>query len=269
MSRELAGLLQSRARLEVMGWPRGLGLSLGLHLLVAAAIFVASRPRAVEEEGRRVTWVTLPAVSGVAGGSGAQALGESGERVRRVEEVASQATESGRGRPTPQGLQEGGTRKPVGGTNPDASSRGQARDFSRGSQVDPNASRGAGGGGAGGGVGQGSGVPGLQNSGGAVGGVGMIGDLDSSFPFAWYLQQVQNRIAANWYRPAGVQGRVLIYFRIRPDGTLDAIRRDTPSPNAALNDSAEQAVRRSSPMPPLPQGFDGKYLGIWFWFTSN
>ena len=29
---------------------------------------------------------------------------------------------------------------------------------------------------------------------------GLIGDIDSSFPFVWYLQQVQTRITGNWNR---------------------------------------------------------------------
>lgn len=269
MSRELAGLLQARARLDVMRWPMGLALSAGLHLGLAAVILLGARAKPAEEENRKVTWVTLPAAGGTSGGAGAQEVGDSGERVRRVEDVAPKVQDTLKGLPSPEGLSAAGKRAPVKGTNPDLSSTGQARDASKGKEANPNAPKGAAGSGGGGGVGAGSGVPGLPSSGGANGGVGMIGELDGNFPYTWYLQQVQNRIAGNWFRPTGVQGRVLVYFRIRPDGTLEGIRRDTPSPSAAFNDSAEQAVRRSSPMPPLPQGFEGKFLGVWFWFTSN
>ncbi len=268
MSRELAGLLQARSRLDVMRWPMGIGLSVGIHVLVGAAILLGSRVKPAVEEDRKVTWVTLPAAGGTSGGSGAQEAGETGERVRRVEEVAPKSQDAVKGLPSPEGLSAAGKRTPVKGTSPDPASTGQAREASKGKDVNPNAPKGAAGSGGGGGVGQGTGVLGMP-SGGASGGVGMIGELDGNFPYTWYLQQVQNRIAANWFRPTGVQGRVLIYFRIRPDGSLESIRRDTPSPSAPFNESAEQAVRRSSPMPPLPQGFDGKYLGVWFWFTSN
>jgi protein TonB len=99
------------------------------------------------------------------------------------------------------------------------------------------------------------------------GGSGLIGDLDGNFPYTWYLQQVQNRITGNWNRLTSAQGRVQIYFRITRDGAVDGARVESPSGNAALDQSALLAVRRSDPLPRLPEGFEGDSLGVRFWFS--
>ena len=42
---------------------------------------------------------------------------------------------------------------------------------------------------------------------------------------------------------------------------------ESPSGNGFLDQSALLAVRRSDPLPRLPEGFDGSSLGVRFWFT--
>jgi TonB family protein len=66
---------------------------------------------------------------------------------------------------------------------------------------------------------------------------------------------------------SSTQGRVQIYFRIAKDGTLDRVRVEIPSGNAALDESARMAVLRAAPLQRLPDGYDGQYLGVRFWFT--
>ena len=94
-----------------------------------------------------------------------------------------------------------------------------------------------------------------------------MGELDGNFPFVWYLQNVQNTITGNWNRLSNVQGRVQVYFRIRRDGSLEGIRVEIPSGNAALDQGALLAVKRSDPLPRLPDGFEGRSLGVRFWFS--
>jgi len=91
--------------------------------------------------------------------------------------------------------------------------------------------------------------------------------VDGDFPFTWYLQQVQTRITTNWNRVSSSQGRVQIYFRIAKDGSLDRVRVEIPSGNAAMDESARMAVLRSTPLQRLPDGYEGQYLGVRFWFT--
>ena len=64
----------------------------------------------------------------------------------------------------------------------------------------------------------------------------------------------------------GVQNEQPI-LRIKRDGSLDAIRVEIPSGNATVDQSALLAVKRSDPLPRLPDGFEGQTLGVRFWFT--
>jgi TonB family protein len=268
MSQELHKLLHERAQVEVLGWPVCLALSLALHAAVGAAVILAPKVRAGVDEPAKVTWVTLPAMAGdSSGGSSPTEAGETGERLRRVEDVAPQAQDGRKGAPTPEGFSTATKATGVKGTNPDPRSMGQARDFARGAQPQPNAVRGTAGQGGGGGIGQGSGIPGLRASGAAMGGIGSIDSVDGDFPFVWYLQQVQNRITTNWNRIPGSLGRVQIYFRIQRDGQIDGARVESPSGNGALDDSALRAVRSANPLTPLPESFEGKQLGVRFWFS--
>lgn len=267
MSQELHRLLQERARLSVMSWPMGLALSAAMHLVLVGAFLVL--PKATPKaEDIKITWVTLPAQGseGTSGGSAAMEEGKEGQRVRRVEEVAPSAEGWAGQAVTPNAF---GARRtaPAKGTNPDAESMGKAPVASKGSNPAANPTPGAAGKGTGGGLGEGTGIPGLKASGGVQGGVGLIGDLDGDFPYTWYLQQIQNRVTGNWNRLGSAQGRVQIYFRIRRDGTLEAARVESPSGNSSLDQSALLAVRRSDPLPRLPDGFEGPSLGVRFWFT--
>ena len=242
-------------------------MSGALHLFVVGAFLVVPKPTPKSEEVK-VTWVTLPGMgeSGPSGGSAAMEEGTQGERVRRVEDVAPQTDAKAGNLVTPDVF---GTRKtaPVKGTNPDPASMGKAPVASKGVNPAANPTPGAAGKGTGGSVGEGTGIPGLKASGGVEGGVGLIGDLEGNFPFTWYLQQIQNRITGNWNRISDAQGRVQIYFRIRRDGSLEAVRVESPSGNAMLDQSALLAVRRSDPLPRLPESFEGQALGVRFWFT--
>lgn len=267
MSEDLQSMLQARARIGVMSWPVGIGLSAAMHLLVIGAFLVLPKASSQADEVK-VTWVTLPALgsAGTSGGSAAMEEGSQGERVRRVEEVAPKVDEKAGHSVTPNVF---GTRKtaPIKGTNPNPESMGKAPVASKGANPTANPTPGAAGKGTGGGIGEGTGIPGLKATGGVQGGTGLIGDLDGNFPFVWYLQQVQGTITRNWNRLSSAQGRVQVYFRIRRDGRLEGTRIESPSGNGSLDQSALLAVRRSDPLPRLPDGFEGDALGVRFWFT--
>lgn len=260
-------MLQERASIGVMGWTAGISLSATLHLLVIGAFLILPKATPKAEE-IKVTWVTLPALgaAGTSGGSAAMEEGQQGERVRRVEDVAPKIEEKAGSSVTPNVF---GTKKtaPAKGTSLNPESMGKAPVASKGANPAANPTPGAAGKGTGGGIGEGTGIPGLRASGGVQGGTGLIGDLEGDFPFMWYLQQVQGTITGNWNRLSSAQGRVQVYFRIRRDGRLEAARIEIPSGNASLDQSALLAVRRSDPLPRLPDGFEGQALGVRFWFT--
>jgi TonB family protein len=266
VSQELYQLLHERSRIGVMGWPLGLALSVVFHGLVVAVILFS--PKAASPvETTKTTWVTLPSMgsAGPAGGSAVMEEGKQGERQRRVEEVAPTTNERP-GAMTPNAF---GTKvtPAAKGTNPDPTSLGKAPVAAKGKNPTPNPVPGAAGSGNGNSLGAGTGIPGLKATSGIAGGSGLVGDIDSDFPFVWYLQQTQSRITGNWNRISSAQGRVQIYFRIKRDGSLEGIRIESPSGNATLDQSALLAVKRSDPLPRLPDGFEGQTLGVRFWFT--
>jgi TonB family protein len=91
--------------------------------------------------------------------------------------------------------------------------------------------------------------------------------LDSAnFPFSYYLRQVTGRIEENWVRPQQNLGRVVVYFRIKRDGTILEPQIRESSRNQAVDLLASGAVKRSEPFPPLPIEFGGDYLGIYLCF---
>lgn len=266
MSQDLQGYLRSRAHLGELAWPAGLGLSVALHLAVGAWFFWPRGAKAPSEDVK-VTWVNLPpAMATPSGGSDAMAEGRNGERLRRVEEVAPRR-ESTPAATAPNPFAEKTTHAAPRGDNPDKASQGSGTTAAKGKQVSKAPVAGAAGQGNGAGIGAGSGIPGLNPSAGVQGGTGLVGSVDGNFPFMWYLQQVQARITGNWSRVTNQPGRVQIYFRIARDGSLDRVRVEVPSGNSVLDESARMAVLRSAPLQALPEGYDGQYLGVRFWFT--
>ena len=267
MSQDLQAYLRSRTNLGELRWGPGLALSLALHLTVGVAFFWPRGGGPDKTEDVKVTWVNLPAaMAGASGGSEAQEVGKSGERLRRVEEVAPvRQTAPSATAPDPFALKT--TQAAAKGDNRDAAAQGTGTTTAKGKTAAPNPVAGAVGTGNGAAFGAGTGIPGLNPTSGAQGGVGLVGGVDGDFPFVWYLQQVQSRVTTNWNRVSSTQGRVQIYFRIARDGSLDRVRIEIPSGNAAMDESARMAVLRSGPLQHLPEGYEGQYLGVRFWFT--
>ena len=98
------------------------------------------------------------------------------------------------------------------------------------------------------------------------GGSGMLSLDSGNFPFTYYLRQVTGRIEENWIRPQQNLGRVVVYFRIKRDGTILEPQIRESSRNQAVDLLASGAVKRSEPFPPLPIEFGGDYLGIYLCF---
>jgi TonB family protein len=111
---------------------------------------------------------------------------------------------------------------------------------------------GAGGtGGTGGGTGAGAGDP-----------FGVAG-----FPFQFYLQMISDKITANWFQSLvdpGVGGllQTQVYFRIYKNGQISDIKIDVSSGVESFDLSARRAIQTSAPFAPLPNEYDGQYLGI-------
>ena len=100
------------------------------------------------------------------------------------------------------------------------------------------------------------------------------GDFSLS-TYAWdyapYLYILRERIRRRWFAPEAfnlglVSGRVIIRFKIMPDGALRDLEvlsyRDNDVPYQSLVASSRNAIESSSPFPPLPVDFLHPYLEI-------
>ena len=262
---DLHALLRERAHVGEFPFGKALAFAAGAHVVVLAALLFKPGFRRAEEPVK-VTWVNLPpARPDPSGGAEARTEGQEPQRVRRVDDVAAQ-----RPVPTPSAQEDNPFAKQAksvrSGENPDPTSTGKQVKASKSVKPNPVSTPGTAGSGNAAGVGLGSAVPGLNQVSGVDGGVGLISQVDGAFPYTWYLQQVQSRIVGNWQRLGG-QGRVQIYFRITKAGDVDGARIEVGSGNGALDESALMAVRRSSPLPPLPVTYGADALGVRFWFS--
>ncbi|HET7693278.1 MAG TPA: energy transducer TonB [Gemmatimonadota bacterium] len=88
------------------------------------------------------------------------------------------------------------------------------------------------------------------------------------FRFPWYLEQLVNKIERNW-RPTSNTLRTTVYFRIARNGRISDIEISEDSGNFLFDQAAQRAVEASAPMPPLPEEYDGDYLGVYFVFDTS
>src|SRR5512143_2250718 len=116
----------------------------------------------------------------------------------------------------------------------------------------------------------GTGGGGTGGTGGGGGGTGAgAGDPFgvSGFPFQFYLQMISDKITANWFQALvdpGVAGvlQTQVYFRIYKNGTISDVKIDVSSGVESFDLSARRAIEASKPFAPLPNEYDGQYLGI-------
>ena len=262
---DLHGLLRARAHVGEFPFGKALVAVGCAHLAVLAILLFKPHAKA-DADAVQVTWVNLPpALANPSGGAEARTEGQESERVRRVDDVAAQQPV-----PKPSEQEDNPFAKAAksvrSGENPDQTSTGKQVKASKSATPNPVSTPGTAGAGNANGLGQGSSIPGLNPAQGVQGGVGLVATMDGTFPYTWYLQQVQARIMGNWQRLGG-QGLVLVYFRITKNGDIQGARVEVGSNDGALDDSALLAVRRSSPLPPLPVAYDSNYLGVHFRFN--
>lgn len=94
-----------------------------------------------------------------------------------------------------------------------------------------------------------------------------------------YLERVLPKIKANWYKnvpesveaPIRKKGNVVIGFRVMKTGKITKVELLKSSGVVVLDRAAYAGVVYSSPLPPLPSGFDCKYvdLSIHFYYFPD
>lgn len=132
---------------------------------------------------------------------------------------------------------------------------------------------GTGTGGSGGGGGSGLRIGVGEGSGGFGGGyVDPLGT--ASFPYAYYLQIIIDRVSANWFTAINNldytgEYQSVIYFKIQRNGQISDLKIEQSSGLPALDLSARRAVELAAPFPPLPPDFESEYLVIHLIFERS
>ena len=90
------------------------------------------------------------------------------------------------------------------------------------------------------------------------------------FPFPGYLERLVAKIGRNWRRtPSQVPRQAVVYFRVERSGRVSGIEVRESSGDFLFDQSAQRAVKDASPLPPLPDGYTGDYLGVVFDFNEE
>lgn len=97
--------------------------------------------------------------------------------------------------------------------------------------------------------------------------------------FGPYLTRIMQIVKQNWYTlmpqlvypPVSKQGKVVIEFFIRKDGTvdIDGITMQASSGDTVLDRAARGSIIRSDPLPLLPREFPGRTFRLRFSFYYN
>jgi len=97
----------------------------------------------------------------------------------------------------------------------------------------------------------------------AVGAAGVSGLEGGDFPYNLYLDRMVSLVGKRWFRPQISKDLTTqIYFVIERDGRVHDALIKIPSSNSTFDRAALRAVMESTPLPPLPFGYQGTYLGV-------
>lgn len=96
----------------------------------------------------------------------------------------------------------------------------------------------------------------------------------SRFPYSWYLSVMQGKVSSNWKQPsarllAEDSLTAVVSFRIRRDGSIEAVTVRRSSGRSTVDQSAAKAVRDSAPFPPLPNDYLENVLDVSIEFTMT
>jgi TonB family protein len=95
-----------------------------------------------------------------------------------------------------------------------------------------------------------------------IGAAGVTG-IEGDFPYTIYIDRMRVLISQRFLRPqAGSDITTTISFTIDRDGSIRDAKNEIPSGNGTFDRAALRAVLEASPLPPLPFGYNGTYLGV-------
>ncbi|HEX3577030.1 MAG TPA: energy transducer TonB, partial [Thermoanaerobaculia bacterium] len=95
-----------------------------------------------------------------------------------------------------------------------------------------------------------------------IGSAGVTG-IEGDFPYTIYIDRMKTLIGLRWTRPHDISGvTTTVSFTIERDGTIRDAKSEILSGNGTFDRAALRAVLEASPLPPLPFGYNGTFLGV-------
>ena len=90
----------------------------------------------------------------------------------------------------------------------------------------------------------------------------------TKFPFTYYVNQIRKKIVENWLWAQNYPGelKTVVYFKIFRSGEISELKIKESSNNKLYDNICLRAVELAKPFPPLPQGFEEDFLGVYFEF---
>ena len=88
------------------------------------------------------------------------------------------------------------------------------------------------------------------------------------FPHQYYLENMVAKVQRNW-TPTSQPLKAVVYFQIRRNGSIQNVRIEEESGSYLFDRAAQRAILQSSPFPPLPDGYAGDHLGVYFEFNTK
>jgi outer membrane biosynthesis protein TonB len=259
---------------------RALGISISLHLALFLLILLSPYFPKSQKKGM-IHYVNVISFPGGGGGGGSSGAGSRTEE--KLAETAVSQRETLRDLTTPQKLQQESLstlRHPVEKPKRERKPPSEKKAVIQKAQKlpDSNSPKTSEGEDSGTGGGTGSGVRiGIGSGPGGGGGLGsgLASQIGlSNFPYTYYLQTIHGKISGNWYTSQispGVTGnfQTIVYFKIFRNGGISALEIREQSGIRSLDLSALRAIQSSAPFPPLPNDYEGDFLGIHLIFEHN
>ena len=92
-------------------------------------------------------------------------------------------------------------------------------------------------------------------------------EITAQYTSKTYMSAVKKQIKHNWSPPKSMASqRVVASFLVLKDGTIEDIEIVQSSQNNEIDDAAIQAVKISSPLPPLPDDYGSSAIYVDFTF---
>lgn len=97
-----------------------------------------------------------------------------------------------------------------------------------------------------------------------------IKNVIATYDISPYVNELKRNIRWNWKPVSGSEGkRVELFLRIAKDGKIVILNVKKTSESGDVDNAALNAVRKSSPLNPLPSQYKKSYLDVVFTFSNN